>query len=82
MLEVQQEVCNCVAQNLIVLFHRPHTILKSLRDYKGKDHKWIGGQIESSDGPLMYKVKTDLGSTWRRHAVYGSSRDIVPLEQL
>jgi hypothetical protein len=36
------------------------------RDYKGKDHKWIGGQIESSDGPLMYKVKTDLGSTWRR----------------
>jgi hypothetical protein len=33
----------------------------------GKDHKWIGGQIESSDGPLMYKVKTDLGSTWRRH---------------
>jgi hypothetical protein len=37
------------------------------RDYKGKDHKWIGGQIESSDGPLMYKVKTDLGSTWRRH---------------
>jgi hypothetical protein len=21
------------------------------RDYKGKDHKWIGGQIESSDGP-------------------------------
>jgi hypothetical protein len=37
------------------------------RDYKGKDHKWIGGQIESSVGPLMYKVKTDLGSTWRRH---------------
>jgi hypothetical protein len=37
------------------------------RDYKGKDHKWIGGQIESSDGPLMYKVKTDLGSTRRRH---------------
>jgi hypothetical protein len=37
------------------------------RDYKGKDHKWIGGQIESSDGPLMYKVKTDLGSTWKRH---------------
>ena len=37
------------------------------RDYKGKDHKWIGGQIESSDGPLMYKVNTDLGSTWRRH---------------
>jgi hypothetical protein len=24
-------------------------------------------KIESSDGPLMYKVKTDLGSTWRRH---------------
>ena len=30
------------------------------RDYKGKDHKWIGGQIESSDEPLtlshLYKL--------------------------
>jgi hypothetical protein len=23
-----------------------------------RDHQWIGGQIESSDGTLMYKVKT------------------------
>jgi hypothetical protein len=29
---VQQEVCNFVAQDLIVLFHRPHIILKSLNE--------------------------------------------------
>lgn len=37
------------------------------RDYKGKEHKWVGGEIEKCDGPLMYKVRTDLGSVWRRH---------------
>ena len=39
----------------------------SLVTTREKTTNGLEDKIESSDGPLMYKVKTDLGSTWRRH---------------
>ncbi|CAC5421743.1 unnamed protein product [Mytilus coruscus] len=35
-------------------------------DYRGKD-PWVAGIISEREGPLMYKVSTDNGHTWRRH---------------
>ncbi|XP_031564910.1 uncharacterized protein LOC116300226 [Actinia tenebrosa] len=37
-----------------------------VRDYRGQD-KWVNGTINTQLGPLMYEVKTDAGSYWRRH---------------
>ncbi|XP_063399775.1 uncharacterized protein K02A2.6-like [Mytilus trossulus] len=36
------------------------------KDYRGKD-PWVAGIISEREGPLMYKVSTDNGHTWRRH---------------
>ena len=36
------------------------------RDYRGQN-KWMDGEISARLGSLMYEIKTEAGSYWRRH---------------
>jgi hypothetical protein len=38
-----------------------------VRDYRG-NNKWTSGTIEQKTGPMSYRVETEAGSEWRRHA--------------
>ena len=38
-----------------------------VRDYRG-NNKWISGTIKQTTGPMSYRVETEAGSEWRRHA--------------
>ena len=38
-----------------------------VRDYRG-NNKWTSGTIKQKTGPMSYRVETEAGSEWRRHA--------------
>ena len=38
-----------------------------VRDYRG-NNKWTSGTIKQKTGPMLYRVETEAGSEWRRHA--------------